>query len=177
MKIITVLLASIFLLNACQSEQNKADYVEFYPISIANLVKNEVEKVVSVKDSASKTVIYKNTKIEQKTIAYSDVENDLKSFIEFDINKTAWQKSYQQKIIGNKTLFIGIEDKLPLKYLEIIGDLKNPERVRIYFQNTNNLYQSIKLIDWCPSKSYSIFSIQDVKGMSTDTLFIKTYLR
>jgi len=55
--------------------------------------------------------------------------------------------------------------------------LNDPESVSIYFQNNNNLYQSTKCIEWIPGKSYSIFSIQDVKGMDADTLFVKTYLR
>lgn len=164
------------MLSACNSANNKAELIAYYPISITNLANEETTLIHAKKDSACKTVLFKNSKIEKNKIGFEDVEKDLQSFIEFDINKAAWQKSYITKSIGNATRFESIEAKLPLKTIDVYGDLTSPKKIRIYFQNTNNLYHSIKVIEWIPSISYSIFSIQDVKGMDADTLFVKTYL-
>lgn len=177
MKYTLVLLFSLFLLSACESKEKSTDSARYYPISITSVVNNELNELKNIDITASKTIIYNNSKIEHKQINKEDVETDLKSFVEFDINKAAWQKSYSQKTNGNITIFECLEQKLPLKKITVKGDLNNPESVNIHFYNNNNLYQSTKLIEWVPGKSYSIFSIQDVKGMNADTLFVKTYLR
>lgn len=174
-KIIIILLFAV-LGYACNSANNKTENIAYYPISITALVNTQTLFITSNEDSACKTVLFKNSKIEKNKIGFEDVEKDIQSFIEFDINKAAWQNSYSTKTIGNTTKFSALEEKLPLKFIEITGDLKSPSKLRIYFQNTNNLYQSIKVIEWVPNAYYSIFSIQDVKGMDADTLFIKTYL-
>lgn len=161
---------------ACTSGNKKTELIEYYPISISKLVNKEVSFIQSQKDSACKTVLFKKDKIERNKIAFTDVEKDIQSFLEFDINKAAWQKSYVSSSTGNKTRFSSIEEKLPLKFIDVFGDIKSPDKIRIYFQNNNNLYRSVKIIEWVPTTYYSIYSIQDVKGMDADTLFIKTYL-
>lgn len=177
MKNIILFAFLLLLVSSCGSDKKTSYAEKFYPISITKIVNNELNNLHDKSIKASKTIIYNNTKIEHKEICKEDVETDLKSFVEFDINKAAWQKSYTQKTIGNITIFECLEQKLPLKKITIKGDLKKPESINIHFYNNNNLYQSTKLIQWIPNKSYSIFSIQDVKGMDADTLFVKTYLR
>lgn len=177
MKQTIALVLVLLVVGACQSDQKTSEIVNYYPFSITKIVNHELNDLQSKSVNASKTVIYNNSKIEHKQISKEDIETDLKSFVEFEINKAAWQKSYSQKTIGNTTIFECLEQKLPLKKITIMGDLNNPESVNIHFYNNNNLYQSTKLIKWVPGKNYSIFSIQDVKGMNADTLFVKTYLR
>lgn len=177
MKQTLALVLVLFLVSACEPDQKTSEIVNYYPFSITKIVNQELNDLQNETVSASKTVIYNNSKIEHKQINKVDIETDLKSFVEFDINKAAWQKSYSQKTIENITIFECLEQKLPLKKITIKGDLNKPESINVHFYNNNNLYQSTKIIEWVPNKSYSIFSIQDVKGMDADTLFVKTYLR
>ncbi len=174
----TILLVFIlFLVSSCEPDKKTSELVNYYPFSITKIVNHELNVLQNRTVNARKTVIYNNSKIEHKQISKEDIETDLKSFVEFEINKAAWQKSYAQKTIGNITIFECLEQKLPLKKITIIGDLNNPKSINVHFYNNNNLYKSTKIIKWIPNKSYSIFSIQDVKGMDADTLFVKTYLR
>ena len=177
MKQAILLVLGLIIVSACEPDKKTSELVNYYPFSITKIVNNELNDLQNESISANKTVIYNNSKIENKNISKEDVETDLKSFVEFEINKAAWQKSYSQKTIGNITIFECLEQKLPLKKITIIGDLNNPESINVHFYNNNNLYKSTKIIKWIPNKSYSIFSIQDVKGMDADTLFVKTYLR
>lgn len=167
MKRIALYLFCIALI-ACNQKASHTEMIRYYPFSLID----EVNRF-SVKDASvvQKTITQKG-KAERKLIAKADLLKDIETFKEFDINKAAWQTSFVKIENEQYTRFQSIEPKLSLKYLDVYGDLNKPERVRIYFLNTNNLYQSVKLIDWYPSRSYSIFSIQDVKGMSADTLHI-----
>lgn len=167
MKKITLYLFCITLI-ACNQKASNTEMIRYYPFSLID----EVNRF-SVKDvnAVQKTITQKG-KTERKSIDKTDLLKDIETFKEFDINKAAWQTSFVKIENEQYTRFQSIEPKLPLKYLDVYGNLNKPDRVRIYFLNTNNLYQSVKLIDWKPSKSYSIFSIQDVKGMSADTLHI-----
>lgn len=176
MKRYLVLVLIITILTSCNKKNDKAAFIEYYPVSITKIVTKEIEAISTSKDSVCKIVQFKDSKIEHHKIPVSDVESDLRSFLEFDINKPAWQKSYTSQTVNNNIRFSTIEDKLPLKFIDIQGDIKSPECIRFYFQNSNNLYQSTKVIEWVPNKYYYIYSIQDVKGMNADTLFVKTYL-
>lgn len=175
MKIIYTLLIGVLLIS-CQADSKKSDAIRYYDFSIHDVIANEIKAMHSVDDSFAKVVLYKNSKIEKRNIAGTDLISDLESFQEFDLNKAAWQNSYVKTITDNHTRYLSNEAKLTMKYIDIYGDEKNPTRVQIYFQNTNNLYESSKFIVIEPGKFYSIFSLQDVKGMSADTLFIKTFL-
>lgn len=166
--ILYFLLISLF---ACTSKDETNEYVEHYSINL----NKQVEKF---KENFSSNDIHKlvlqNGIVEQKIITIEQLLNDINSFKEFDINKPAWKNSYKIVKTNQYTRFEATENKLTLKHIDVFGDVENPIRICIYFQNNNNLYYSSKYIDWDLKKSYSIFSIQDVNGMESDTIFIKS---
>lgn len=164
------------LLISCRNDSQKSESVRYYDFSIHDVIANEIKAMHSVDDSFMKVVLYKNYQIEKGYIGGLDIISDLESFQEFDLNKAAWQNSYVKSKQGNHTRYLSKEAKLTMKSVDIFGDEKHPMRIQIYFQNTNNLYESSKYIVIEPNKFYSIFSLQDVKGMDPDTLFIKALL-
>jgi patatin-like phospholipase/acyl hydrolase len=171
MKKISYLILIAFSIS-CGNKNTELAMVKYYPISVIELISN-FEKSNNLPDSVYKIVMQTNT-IEHKMVSKSFALDDIKSFEEFDINKAAWQKSYISIKHQNYTRFQCIEQKLSLKYIDVYGDVNNPTMLRFYFLNANNLYTSSKTIQWIPSKSYSIYSIQDVKGLNADTLFVKS---
>jgi hypothetical protein len=157
---------------ACKPSVKEQTNNNYYPLSIkeqvVNFKKNKKTSTEFIK------IVVQNHTLERKIIAAEEVYKDIETFTEFDINKPAWKNSYKQLNTPNYTRFLCLEKKLTLKYIDVYGDLNKPSRIYFYFQNANNLYSSSKIIDWNVEKSYSIFSIQDVKGMDADTLFVKT---
>ncbi len=157
---------------ACTPTAKEKTNSKYYPISIKEQVFN-FSNSKKFDAEITKTVIQNNT-LERKIITAEEVYKDIETFTEFDINKPAWKNSYKQLNTPNYTRFVCLEKKLTLKFMDVYGDLNKPNRIYFYFQNANNLYSSSKIVDWNVEKSYSIFSIQDVKGMDADTLFVKT---
>lgn len=157
---------------ACTPTVKEKTNSKYYPISIKDQVFN-FNNIKKFDTEIIKTVVQNNT-LERKNITAEEVYKDIETFTEFDINKPAWKNSYKQLNTPNYTRFLCVEKKLTLKFMDVYGDLKKPNRIYFYFQNANNLYSSSKIVDWNVEKSYSIFSIQDVKGMDADTLFVKT---
>lgn len=170
------LISFLMLVLGCgNKEKNSTEKIKYYPFSLNDILDKEIEGNLNSADSAVKWLTYNNGKIEHKTIGIASVISDLKTFSEFDLNKPAWQNSFIENKSNNKTRFISKDSHLSIQYIEITGTLNEPQHVRIYFRNTNNLYESVKIIEWEIGKYYSIYSKQDVKGMEADELFVKTY--
>ncbi len=161
----------IVFLFACTSEEQNKQTVQHYPISINKQV--DLFKQSFQSNEINKLVLQQGI-IEKKQIDATQLLNDINSFKEFDINKPAWINSYKIIRAANYTRFEAIENKLTLKHIDVYGDVEKPNKICIYFQNNNNLYYSSKYIVWDLKTSYSIFSIQDVKGMESDTIYIKS---
>jgi hypothetical protein len=157
---------------SCGNKSTEQKIVKYYPISVLELISN-FEKSNNLPDSVYKIVMQSNN-VEAKKVSKSNALEDIKSFEEFDINKAAWQSSYISKKHTTYTRFLCIEQKLSLKYIDVYGEFANPTKLCFYFLNSNNLYTSSKTIQWTPSNSYSIYSIQDVKGLGADTIFVKS---
>lgn len=168
-KILAFTFVSIFLF-ACKPGNKEQKITAYYDFSMLDIISKFKEKQLNSK-FILKEVIQEN-KREKKNISQVVLLNDIETFTEFDLNKAAWKNSYKEIKYEAYTRFVGLENKLPIKYIDVYGDLKNPSRIYIYFLNTNNLYTSSKVINWDLAKSYSIYSIQDVKGMDADTLYI-----
>ncbi len=175
MRYILLICFSVSLISCTNKEKNTTEKIKYYPFSLDEIIYNEVNAGLASVDSAVKWVSYSEEKIEKGTISVEDVKNDILSFLEFDLNKPAWQNSFVSKEYNGKTRFISKDEHLPIQYVEITGLLNSPTHVRIYFRNTNNLYESVKIIEWEIGRYYSVYSKQDVKGMDPDYLFIKTY--
>lgn len=160
------------LVMACKPSTNKQESIQYYNFSMVELLKNFKNEHANIQSVSKLVIQQKNT--EQKNISYDELMNDIQTFSEFDINKAAWKNSYKEIKYEKYTRYLCLENKLPIKYIDVYGDLKKPTRVYIYFLNTNNLYTSSKIINWEINKSYSIYSIQDVKGMEADTIYIRS---
>lgn len=165
------LIPFLLIITACNSTDKGTPTEQYYPISINKQIDNFSARFNANK--ISKTVFQDGT-LERKEISIDQVLKDINSFKEFDINKPAWKNSYKASKSENHIRFETAENKLSLKYIDVYGAVENPSKICIYFQNNNNLYYSSKYIIWDLKHSYSIYSIQDVKGMDADTIFIKS---
>ncbi len=168
-KILAITFVSI-LLFACKPGNKEQKNITYYNFSMIDIISKFKNKQVNTQYILKKVI--QNNKSEKKNISQEELLNDIETFKEFDLNKAAWKNSYKEIKFEAYNRFVGLENKLPIKYIDVYGDLKNPSRIYIYFLNTNNLYTSSKIINWDLNKSYSIYSIQDVKGMDADTLYI-----
>lgn len=146
---IVFLFAVIFLLSSCDSAQERKSKVMTYydlkgfiesQISILNKEKPEVTKTMSV-----------SGKNETRTSNDLDWKKELELFIQADINKPAYSKSYSITKPDSMTVLYKIKtgESLPVRYLKIEVDKNSgtPVRVQALLRSENKLYQSEKNIE------------------------------
>lgn len=147
---LTCLLAGIFLfLTSCDSAQERQSKVMTYydlkgfvesQISVLNKEKPEVVKTMSV-----------SGKNETRTSREMDWKKELELFIQADINKPAYSKSYSITKPDSLTVVYKLSsgESLPVRYLKIEMDKAagTPILIQALLRSENKLYQYEKNIE------------------------------
>lgn len=147
---ILYLFASVFLfLSSCDSAQERQSKVMTYydlkgfiesQVSSLNKEKPEVRKIMSV-----------SGKNETRTSRDMDWKKELELFVQADINKPAYSKSYSITKPDSLTVVytLSTSESLPVRYLKIEMDKNSgmPILIQAKLRSENKLYQSEKNIE------------------------------
>lgn len=129
----------------------------------------EKERLAQVA-GCSKTVLA-NGKSETKTLEKVNLENELKPFLESDINKPAWVGKYEIDSIFNENQqltglrYLAKDNKLKTKVVNVQFD--NGEVIHIFIENAThtNVANTYQALTYLPKSGYSIESKQSVSLM------------
>lgn len=133
----------IVLTISCQNPQADSQIKTYY--DLAGFIKNQIQML-----SKSKVTVEKNVLIDGKKEEISnskiDWEKELELFIQADLNKQAYQQSYNKTETDSTVVYLLKQDeKLPVNRLEIVFDSKKePEKINAQFATKNYLYESSK---------------------------------
>ncbi|WP_159469545.1 hypothetical protein [Dyadobacter sp. 3J3] len=185
---ILYLFCGIFLfLTSCDSAQEKQSKVMTYydlkgfiesQISVLNKEKPEVVKTMSV-----------SGKNETRTSREMDWKKELELFIQADINKPAYSKSYSITKPDSLTIVYALTtgESLPVRYLKIEMDKTSgtPVLVQALLRAENKLYQSEKNIEMHGSvkgglwylKTYKITGYQKLATMDKKVFYVSAHVQ
>jgi hypothetical protein len=158
---------AIFILSSCNTTP-KLDRIDNAQFSIKDFFENEIVELNNGNYKVQRTLNV-NGAINKKENAKIDWNNELKPFIETDINKTSWMDKIKSDTIGDKILIYPISDEIPIKKIEVLYLNKlvksiyiRKEISNIFYKNTFDYYYSTK-------DSISIVGIQKPIFFSADT--------
>ena len=166
-------IAILFFTNACQQAKVEPNTVANF--SLKGFIDGQLKHMKGSQASYRK-VVKVNDRFEIKNIDNSNLSEDLKGFLSYDINKKAWKNSFaKDSDVNNQTVYYtALEDYIPVKKCVINYEGKSIKKIRLFIRVENNVFTSIKIIDLFPSNTYSYYHTQQVKGMKKQVLFIKT---
>ena len=143
--------------------------------SIDGYFNDQIRLLTSEKVGLEKEIT-KDGKKEKRLFANVEWEKELKPFIEADINKPAWKKSYSTDSIvtGNEVriLYTALEPKLNIRSIEIYKIANIPSRIKILTKKQNAYYHALQTMEYIPFKEYSISGGQKVILADTTSYLI-----
>ncbi len=176
MKIKNLLFIPLFLLfSACLKPEKTADKKLFFDL------KNYFE-IQTIKLDAQKNPIFKEVKkdgiSERKTVLIDDWKTELQLFSQSDINKPAWQNSYQLKRTGNNLLYTATDPSLKTQVLRVVFEEKKLKSITIENKTSNLLFTSREILSYEPGKEYKIDKKTKVWLLgNNDYLIIGSFLK
>lgn len=137
--------------------------------SLETYFKAEAARLQKLSRPISKTV-NKNGQQETHTVQIGKWENELMLFIESDINKAAWQQSYQIDSTENTVVYRSRDPELRTREITV-KRLNNGAISHISIQNgvENMLYESDEQLDYYPDSLYRIGKKQHVAVIGENT--------
>ena len=147
------------LWGGCKSEAKKTYSLPLYYFDLKSYFEGEANRLSSSNIMVDKSVS-KNNDVEKKEIIIKDWTNELSSFINSDINKTAWKESYVKDSTVNKISYFA---KYPdLKTRSIVLNIKDhkPSCIKIINHQKNYLIENIESLIYYPDSVYKIKKTQ-----------------
>lgn len=135
----------IVLTISCQNPQADSQTKTYY--DLAGFIKNQIQELTKSKIQVQKRVFLDDKKEEVK-LDKIDWEKELELFIQADLNKQAYQLSYD-KVENDSLVVYQLKngEKLPVSRLEMAFDNKrNPKRIEAKLNTKNYLYESSKTL-------------------------------
>ena len=165
-----ILIITTLILSSCNDETIKVASPEYYNLSAFF---HQEAKALTIANMKLDKQIIKDSIKEKKSFGKINWLNELSPFIECDINKPAWIKSYQTDTIltnaGMKITYKAIEEKLPVQTIELSFSKNKITDISIHKVRHNFYYQSEDLYSYHVQKGYEISGSQNVR------LLDKTY--
>ena len=167
-----ILIITVFLLASCNEETIKVASNKYY--DLAAFFRLEAKTLDNLNMKLEKKIV-KDSIIEEKSFEKINWLNELSPFIDCDINKPAWINSYRtdtlQTNVGMKVVYTAIEDKLPVRTIELTINKNKITEITTHKVRHNFYYQSEDLLTYHVQKGYEISGSQNVR------LLDKTYYR
>ena len=140
--------------------------------SLENYFRSESARLQQSAPVVTKVVI-KNDDRESRDIQIDNWQNELMLFVDSDINKPAWQHSFQTDSSATTTVYNSIDPKLRTKQIKIEKNV-NGAITHIYIHNSdeNMLYTSSEELDYFPDSLYRINKKQRVAIIGENTYTI-----
>jgi hypothetical protein len=137
---------------------------------------NEQIKILSSDKAGLEKEIIKDGKNEKRTFLNVNWKKELKPFIEADINKPSWKRSYSidSNSTGNEVriLYSALEPKLNVRSIEIYKTDNILSRIKIITEKQNAYYHALQSMEYIPSKEYIISGGQKVILADTTSYLI-----
>ncbi len=130
---------------SCQNEQQQSTQKKYY--DLANFINTQVKQLTD-----NQPVITKNLLIDGKSESIKtnkiDWAKELELFIQADLNKQAYQNSYEVNKTDSSVVYqLKIDEKLPVKSLKIdLDKSQSPTNIEAVFFTENYLYESNKTL-------------------------------
>lgn len=128
----------------------------------------QIAKMKSVQPSILKKVTI-GDQTEEKTISDIDFEKELKIFQDSDINRPTWLDKYTiDSIFEQGTLaavaYTAIDTSLNTRFLKVSFLGQEVDTVRIRNQTHSPIADTRQDLQYCPNRSYAIYSTQKTIG-------------
>lgn len=157
----------LFYLTSC-TEKKTEPHIKGIYFDLAGYFKSEAKKLSAKKPEVKKTII-KDGASETKLLSDSiDWIKELKIFEDADINKPAWQKSFEGDTIKGEGIYTitykTADEKIPVKEMVIVTDsIWQPTSISLKRNAQNFLYTSQQTLHYIPGKSYRLDSDMNVR--------------
>lgn len=160
MRQINLFVFSIIFLSSCVGKTDKTTQELSY-YDIKGFFETEIKKLSKTNPEVKKTV-YHNKNEEVKILKITDWSQELNLFVESDINKSSWKKSYKIDSLPNQLIYTSKDDNLRTKKITI--DFKNNKPVKFSIKNisTNYLYTTSEDLTFYVDSLYDIVKDQRV---------------
>lgn len=173
LKFSLIILTILGSLASCKPDirQNGTSY-----FSLNTYFKQQEQKLTKANFKVVKTVS-RNGITETKTVKIENWPGELSVFSESDINKPAWQRSYQTTVSGDYTIYKALEPDL--KTREIMLKKTNNKLIFLMVYNvlTNKLFQTQEKLTYYPDSLYIIRRKQNVRFLGMDDYLIEGKLK
>jgi len=168
-------LVCIFLLTSC-SRQQSPEITSGEYFSLRKFFESESAKLQSSGTGIKKIITRDGTSQEliMDSVAWT---NELKLFIESDLNKKSWTGLYHvDSTLSDSALVIRYsanDSMLQVKHVEILFVRGDVYEIRIESRLKNFYYQSAMLLHYLPGKSYRINGEQVLRFASMQTYLVE----
>lgn len=160
--VIGLLISVVVACSPAREEQPAASNAAPAYFSLKNYFRDEAERLQRASPKIVKSVV-KNGSEESRHTQISNWENELMLFIESDINKPAWQQSYQIDSSGNTVVYQRLDPELRTVSISIERNADETiDHIRIQNGVENMLYTSEEQLDYYPDSLYRINKKQRV---------------
>lgn len=149
---------------SCSSSntQQAADTTNAY-FSLEAFFTSEIDRLTALAPTLNKTVS-RNGVSEKKEVQIENWENELALFIDSDINKPAWQKSYRIDSTERSVVYKSIDPELRTQKITIDKNENGLiKHIAISNHTSNMLYQTAEQLDYYPDSLYRINKQQQVR--------------
>ncbi len=164
-----ILTCFVLVLISCHTKVEKTS-IRFF--SLKHFFEQESTRLAKTKQYIDKSVSY-NGSIERKKVLIKDWKNELNTFAESDINKSAWRDSYQVVKDSNYINYYALDSTLRTRNIMIRKDMLGKLiRLDIINKTNNLLYQSLEHLTYIPDSIYAIDKKQHVILIGDNHYFI-----
>lgn len=134
---LSLLFVVILTVMSCQKTEKTSELKYF---DLAGLMKTQIELLKESKPPVKKSILLGN-ETEEITVDSLDWDKELALFVQADINKKAYTKSYVIKQNGDETEYVlNSGESLPVKKMKVqFNTAKEPENVEIITETSNYL--------------------------------------
>jgi hypothetical protein len=133
----------IILFTSCQNQENQNATKNYY--DLAGFINIQIKKLTDNQPLIAKSVLIEG-KSENLNNNKIDWQKELELFLQADLNKQAYQNSYNEVKTDSSVVYqLKADEKLPVKSLEIYFDKSHsPHFIKAELSTKNYLYESHK---------------------------------
>lgn len=153
---------SAFIFFSCTNSGNQTANQNSY-FDLKNYFEQEASRLNSERPKISKTV-NDNGKVETKSVQDTLWVKELAVFINSNINKPAWSKSYSVVKTDTSEIYTAIDSSLKTKSIQILRTSKDAiKSIKIVNRTSNELYDLDEWLTYSPNHFYTIERKQKAK--------------
>jgi len=169
MRLNKIILTGLLFIAACTNSEKAANVKTYFDIS--GFFTSEAKRLQAQHSSVEKQVS-QNKASEKKRLKIENWKSELELFINSDINKASWARSYKQNITDTLIEYSALEDNLKTRYIRILKSQGKTKQISITNTASNFLYSTMEELIYCPDSIYSISKTQKVILLGTNRYHI-----